>query len=281
LCSGFGAELRKKKPGKPGRPGKPGKPGKPGRPIIKPGKGKGKGSEESEESGEGYESEESGEESGDCEEECRECKECIESGESGESEESEESGEGSSESCECNIEDIVKEVLAEVSVELAAIKDDLSLAEEQIRNLTSPNVFSCKRMSGFMNESVPIPYTGCDVEAPAGQVDLDTGKFTVQRPGIYRLTFTARMSAMNGQAIRADMFVNDVMVGRSWASIDTSEGDATVYDLEQTSTLDLLYQLEAGDEVYMMLDYVGKMSMIQSSSKYQIFFTGEWIRAAE
>ena len=30
-----------------------------------------------------------------------------------------------------------------------------------------------------------------------------------------------------------------------------------------------------------MLDYVGKMSMIQSSSKYQIFFTGEWIRAAE
>ena len=81
------------------------------------------------------------------------------------------------------------------------------------------------------------------MEAPTGQVDLDTGKFTVQRPGIYRLTFTARysgirgagimgilprMSAMNGQAIRADMFVNDVMVGRSWASIDTSEGDATV-----------------------------------------------------
>jgi len=84
---------------------------------------------------------------------------------------------------------------------------------------------------------------------------------------------------MDGQTIRADLYVNNVLVGRSVANIDTSDGVATPYDLEVTTTLDLLYILTAGDEVHIQLDYVGSMSMIQSSDKYQIFFTGKWIRS--
>ena len=102
------------------------------------------------------------------------------------------------------------------------------------------------------------------------------------------------MSAMKGQIIRADMYINDVLVGRSSANLDTSD-ETTILDLENTNTLDLNYELKAGDEVfkiyivlfhidiiikvYVMVNYVGTMSLIQSSMNYQIFFTGEWIRA--
>ena len=53
---------------------------------------------------------------------------------------------------------------------------------------------------------------------------------------------------MNGQIVRADMFVNDVLVGRSSTNLDTSES-TTILDLETTNTLDINYEIEAGDEV--------------------------------
>jgi len=175
-------------------------------------------------------------------------------------------------------------VLAEVSTTISQLESELNSTISQLRNISEPDVFSCKRMSGFSNESVPIPYSECDVEKPSGLVDISTGKFTVQRDGVYRLTFTARMSAMNGKTIRADMFVNGDLIGRSIAQLDTFDTQTnttstTILDLETTNTIDLLYQLKAGDEVYMMLDYVGTMNLIQSSMKYQVFFTGEWIRS--
>ena len=105
------------------------------------------------------------------------------------------------------------------------------------------------------------------------------------------------MSAMNGKIIRSDMFVNDVRIGRSTASLDTFDTQTnttstTILDLETTNTLNQFYELKAGDEVldsigvgnvnviifiqvYVMINYVGTMSLIQSSSNYQIFFTGE------
>ena len=62
------------------------------------------------------------------------------------------------------------------------------------------------------------------------------------------------MSAMNGQTIRADMFVNSVLIGRAIAQLDTFDTQtnttsSTILDLETTNTLDLLYDLTAGDEV--------------------------------
>ena len=35
-------------------------------------------------------------------------------------------------------------------------------------------MFSCKRMSGYSDESAPVSYTACDVEQPSGLVDLDS-----------------------------------------------------------------------------------------------------------
>ena len=64
----------------------------------------------------------------------------------------------------------------------------------------------------------------------------------------------SRMSAMNGQTIRADMYVNGVRIGRASASLDTFDtqtntASTTILDLETSNTLDLLYDLAAGDEV--------------------------------
>ena len=93
------------------------------------------------------------------------------------------------------------------------------------------------------------------------------------------------MSAMNGKIIRSDMFVNDVRIGRSTASLDTFDTQTnttstTILDLETTNTLNQFYELKAGDEVldsigvgnvnviifiqvYVMINYVGTMSLIQ------------------
>merc|ERR1712119_42787 len=186
-------------------------------------------------------------------------------------------------SCNCDVDAIKAAVLAEVAITISNLENELNSTRTELRSISEPDVFSCKRMSGFRNGTIPVPYTACDVEKPSGLVDINSGKFTVQRDGVYRLTFTSRMSAMNGQTIRADMYVNGVRIGRASASLDTFDtqtntSSTTILDLETSNTLDLLYELKAGDEVYMMIDYVGTTSLIQSSMNYQIFFTGEWIR---
>ena len=50
------------------------------------------------------------------------------------------------------------------------------------------------------------------------------------------------------------MFVNSVLIGRAIAQLDTFDTQtnttsSTILDLETTNTLDLLYDLTAGDEV--------------------------------
>ena len=87
---------------------------------------------------------------------------------------------------------ISADVLADVATSIADLTSQLLTATSQIRELEEPAVFSCKRMSGYSDESAPVSYTACDVEQPSGLVDLDSGKFTVQKDGVYRLTFTAR-----------------------------------------------------------------------------------------
>ena len=82
--------------------------------------------------------------------------------------------------------------MANVATTIATLTSQLDTATAQIRNISEPDVFSCKRMSGYSDESAPVSYTECDVEKPSGLVGLDSGKFTVQRDGVYRLTFTAR-----------------------------------------------------------------------------------------
>jgi hypothetical protein len=62
------------------------------------------------------------------------------------------------------------------------------------------------------------------------------------------------MSAMNGKTIRADMFVDGVRIGRASASLDTFDtqtntSSTTILDLETSNTLDLLYDLKAGQQV--------------------------------
>ena len=52
------------------------------------------------------------------------------------------------------------------------------------------------------------------------------------------------MSAMNRQIVCSDMFVNDVLVGRSSANLDTFDSTA-ILDLENTNTLDMNYELKA------------------------------------
>ena len=83
-------------------------------------------------------------------------------------------------------------MLADVTATIADLTSQLTTATAQIRELEEPDVFSCKRMSGYSDESAPVSYSACDVEQPSGLVDLDSGKFTVQKDGVYRITFTAR-----------------------------------------------------------------------------------------
>ena len=85
------------------------------------------------------------------------------------------------------------DVLAGFAKTIADLTSQLLAVNTQIRELEEPDVFSCKRMSGYSDESAPVSYTACDVEQPSGLVDLDSGNFTVKKDGVYRLTFTARL----------------------------------------------------------------------------------------
>ena len=75
------------------------------------------------------------------------------------------------------------------------------------------------------------------------------------------------MSAMNGQTIRADMYVNGVKIGRTIAQLDTFDtqtntSSTTILDLETSNTLDLLYDLSAGDEVQAVIAGGGSILII-------------------
>ena len=83
-------------------------------------------------------------------------------------------------------------ILADISVTITELERELNATTTELKKISEPDVFSSKRMSGFSNETTPIPYTACDVEKPSGLVDIASGKFTVQRDGTYRLTFTSR-----------------------------------------------------------------------------------------
>merc|ERR1712168_553585 len=122
--------------------------------------------------------------------------------------------------CNCDLDALKAEILAEVAALLAPLETRLNSTIGVVENNTNPDVFSCWRMGGWSDETIPVNYTACDVPLPSDLVDISSGKYTVQDDGVYRLTFTSRMSAMAGQT---------------------------------TSTLDLLYELNAGDEVYMMI----------------------------
>ena len=72
---------------------------------------------------------------------------------------------------------------------------------------------------------------------------------------------------MNGQTIRADMYVNDVKIGRTIAQLDTFDtqtntSSTTILDLETSNTLDLLYDLSAGDEVQAVIAGGGSILII-------------------
>ena len=106
-------------------------------------------------------------------------------------------------------------VLAEINITLADLQRELNATVTQLKSISEPDVFSCKRMSGFSDETIPIPYTACDVEKPIGLVDISTGKFTVQRDGTYRLTFTSRYSRIFDNGVNHDYFQN---VSYEWSN---------------------------------------------------------------
>ena len=59
---------------------------------------------------------------------------------------------------------------------------------------------------------------------------------------------------MNGQTIRAEMYVNGDLIGQAVNTIDTfypatNTSVTFTSDLETTSSIDQLYELNAGDEV--------------------------------
>jgi len=164
-------------------------------------------------------------------------------------------------------------------------EEEISSLKAELDLIANPEVFSCINTDKEVkDEAVPVPYTSCYVSSP--NMDISTGTFTVPTDGVYRLTFTARFSAMQGDSIRADMFVDDTKIARASNTLKNSPaGDVT--DLETTSTITLLYDLKAGQEVYMMLkiqpcsECTMGMSTLQSAPAHpQILFTGEWIKAS-
>ena len=50
-------------------------------------------------------------------------------------------------------------VLADINITLGDLERELNATVTQLKNISEPEVFSCKRMSGFSDKTIPIPYT--------------------------------------------------------------------------------------------------------------------------
>ncbi|CAB4067432.1 unnamed protein product [Lepeophtheirus salmonis] len=175
------------------------------------------------------------------------------------------------------------EIFEEMDYIISNLSREIQDLKNQIEVLKRPPIFSCYRTSEHNTEGV-IKYTDCNVKTPG--MNPNTGKFTVQIPGVYKISFTGLFKAVNGHAVNADIIKKTFggrfeFLGRS--SADTNEigtifgaNDDTILT---TSTLTIMTPLNLEDEVYvtMSIETNHGYSSIYSSANPAIHFIGEWV----
>jgi hypothetical protein len=97
-------------------------------------------------------------------------------------------------------------------------------------------------------------------------MNLQTGKFTAPRPGIYFFSFTglANFPASSSLVgLEIGLYLNGVLIGSNWV-----EDANTINGQKSTSTLQSTLKLKSGDQIWLEIDY-------RSTGVYLLEFNGE------
>lgn len=151
---------------------------------------------------------------------------------------------------------------------------------DAITALESPSVFNCMFTNGDVDTTTAIlaPYT-CDVNDD-NVVDQATGKFTVKKPGKYRLTFMTLNFALNKKKVISSLVKTS---SGAESKIARAVAQSMIGDEQEqiTTTIDIIHTLKVADTIHVGIQ-VKSGSKITGQSDLtkpqQVTFTGEYIR---
>ncbi len=135
---------------------------------------------------------------------------------------------------------------------------------------SAPVHFYVQRNSLISTEGNPIPFELARVNE-GNAMNLNTGKFTAPRPGIYFFSFagTAQLNFPSAVGFPSELYLNGNSIGSSW--VYEAKGPV---DQKSPVTLQSTLNLKTGDRVWVQIGYSGSSSYLHDDSYHRTHFTG-------
>ncbi|XP_046637877.1 uncharacterized protein LOC124316153 isoform X2 [Daphnia pulicaria] len=135
---------------------------------------------------------------------------------------------------------------------------------------SAPVHFYVTRNSSISTEGNPITFDLARVNE-GNAMNLNTGKFTAPRPGIYFFSFTGVAHLYYSSAVYfiSYLYLNGNSIG--WSYVYEGKGPVEQYSVV---TLQLTLNLITGDRVWVQIGYSGTSSFLTDDSNHRTHFTG-------
>jgi hypothetical protein len=138
---------------------------------------------------------------------------------------------------------------------------------------SAPVHFYVQRNESFNTQHIPIPFELAVVNE-GNAMDLNTGKFTAPRPGIYFFSFTGT-ACLKSSTFESHIYLNENLIGSSY--VKENKGPVAQFS---PFTLQLTLNLKTGDQVWVTIEYEGSSSFLFDDTWHRTHFTG-WMLEEE
>ena len=137
---------------------------------------------------------------------------------------------------------------------------------------SAPVHFYVQRQSSFSTKSTPIPFELARVNE-GNAMNLQTGKFTAPRPGIYFFSFTGLVEFPASSSVvqfEVGLYLNGGLIGTG-----NVEESNTVADHETPLTFQSTLNLKSGDQIWLEISVQSAGAFLEDYSNYYYnHFTG-------
>ena len=136
---------------------------------------------------------------------------------------------------------------------------------------SAPVHFYVQRNSSYLTYFTPIPWDVARVNE-GNAMNLQTGKFTAPRPGIYFFSFTGLAEfPVSSSRVRLGVYLhlNGVKIGAGYVSeANTVVNQVSPFPLQST------LNLKKGDQLWLQIDYQSTGAFLYDDSDHWNHFTG-------
>jgi hypothetical protein len=142
---------------------------------------------------------------------------------------------------------------------------------------SAPVHFYAKRSTNFITTGTPIRFDFAQVNE-GNAMDLNTGKFTAPRPGIYFFSFTGLASFPDSSFrvnLEVTLYLNGGGIGRGWV-----EEANTVAGQRSPLLVHSTLKLKKGDQVWVAINLMSSGVNLYDSTSHHTHFTG-WMLEEE